>query len=125
MRTPKIEALYRLIDWLNKNRNSNITKLPLDNSPLSDNAWLSGFIEADGNFYSSFNVKGIAEGLRHYMKISQKSIYNDKNSNILTENNTNLNIMETIREFLKVKNVYEIKRTKEKYLELGWPGPII
>jgi hypothetical protein len=73
MRTPKIEALYRLIDWLNKNRNSNITKLPLDKSPLSDNAWLSGFIEGDGNFYSSFNVnvKGIAEGLRHYMRISQ------------------------------------------------------
>jgi hypothetical protein len=54
------------------------------------------------------------------MRISQKSIYNDKNSNILPENNTNLNIMERIREFLKVKNVYEIKRTREKYLELAY-----
>lgn len=32
MRTPKINALYRLIDYLNNN-GQNIKKLPLDNSP--------------------------------------------------------------------------------------------
>jgi len=39
MRTPKIEALYRLIDWLNTRpkSNSEIIKLELDNSSLGSN----------------------------------------------------------------------------------------
>ena len=64
MRTPKIEALYRLIDWFNnrKNKNESLLKLGLDTSNLGSNAWLSGFIEADGNFYCGFNrnSEGIA-----------------------------------------------------------------
>ena len=48
MRTPKIEALYRLIDWL---KDSSIKKLPLNTEPLDSNAWLAGFIEGDGHFY--------------------------------------------------------------------------
>jgi hypothetical protein len=79
MRTPKIEALYRTIDWLNNyiNNNNNllgpeatITELifearghkiiilenkPLDSSPIDSNAWLSGFTDADGNF--SINIQ--------------------------------------------------------------------
>ena len=51
MRTPKIYSLYSLIDWLNKKfEEINISKNPLNDSPLDSNAWLSGFIEADGNF---------------------------------------------------------------------------
>lgn len=73
MRTPKIEALNRAINWLNyyikenKNRNnllsstklilSKISKLenkPLDNSAIDSNSWLAGFTDADGNF--SINI---------------------------------------------------------------------
>ena len=51
MRTPKIFALYNLIDWLNANfEEMDISKKPLNNSPLDSNAWLAGFIEADGSF---------------------------------------------------------------------------
>jgi hypothetical protein len=51
MRTPKIYNLYSLIDWLNKKfEEINISKNPLNDSPLDSNAWLSGFIEADGHF---------------------------------------------------------------------------
>ena len=51
MRTPKIYALYNLIDWLNlRFEEINIPKKSLNNSPLDSNAWLSGFIEADGHF---------------------------------------------------------------------------
>lgn len=55
MRTPKMVQLYKLIDWIGtKGENPTILpKLPLDNTPLNSNAWLSGFIEADG----SFNVR--------------------------------------------------------------------
>ena len=49
-RTPKILALYKAIDNLNKWRNANIVKLPLDNSRLDSNGWLAGFIDTDGHF---------------------------------------------------------------------------
>ena len=49
MRTPKINQLYNLINYINA-RGFNINQLPLDNSSLNSNAWLSGFIDADGHF---------------------------------------------------------------------------
>lgn len=55
MRTPKIEALHRLINWLN---NKNIDKefivcLGLDSSPLDSNSWFAGFSDADSYFQVS------------------------------------------------------------------------
>lgn len=50
LRTPKINQLYSLIDWLNFNHSSNIEKLGLDKSSLSSNNWLAGFVDADGSF---------------------------------------------------------------------------
>jgi len=64
MRTPKIEALHRAINWYNtynqtKSLNNilkndgldfNINLLPLDKSPINSNSWLAGFTDADGNF---------------------------------------------------------------------------
>nr|QCW06881.1 hypothetical protein [Drechslerella brochopaga] len=116
MRTPKIEALYRLIDWLNarSNEKSKLSKLGLDNSSLGNNPWLTGFLEADGNFYCSFDLdtQGIAKIVKNYMRISQKQEYKIS-SDISKENNSNFQIMEKIREFLDVKIVNEIKRTKK------------
>jgi len=123
MRTPKIEALHRLIDWLNArlDEKSKIVKLGLDNSSLGNNPWLTGFIEADGNFYCGFdlNSEGIATVVKSYMRVSQKQLYKIT-SDIPKENNSNFQIMEKIREFLDVKNVSEIKRTKENYVELSY-----
>jgi len=50
LRTPKIHQLHKLIDWLNKNHNANIIKLPLKDSSLYEDGWLSGFIDSDGSF---------------------------------------------------------------------------
>ena len=58
-RTPKIDQLHKLIDWLNNKYSMAISKLPLDNSPLDENSWLTGFIEADGGFYIRFSLKQI------------------------------------------------------------------
>ena len=58
-RTPKIHQLYLLIDWLNKKHSMNLEKLPLDNSPLHNNSWLAGFIDADGCFYIRNSLKQI------------------------------------------------------------------
>jgi len=81
MRTPKIEALHRLIDWLNARttdgENKQIYKLSLDKSWLGSNPWLSGFIESDGNFYCEFklNSEKIATIVKGYMRVSQKQSY--------------------------------------------------
>lgn len=58
-RTPKISQLHLLIDWLNNKHNINISKLPADNTPLNQNGWLAGFIEADGNFFIGYSEKQI------------------------------------------------------------------
>lgn len=51
MRTPKIHSLNALIDWYNsKDSSLNINKKSVDKSIITSNAWLSGFIEADGHF---------------------------------------------------------------------------
>ena len=50
MRTPKLEAQHRLIDLINEEKNINLIKHKLDLSPINKNNWLSGFIDADGNF---------------------------------------------------------------------------
>lgn len=71
MRTPKVEALDRTINWINNYiSNNQDSKLPktkliisqinklekkdLDNSSIDSNAWLAGFSDADANF--SINI---------------------------------------------------------------------
>lgn len=57
-RTPKIEALHRLINWLNnKNKFETLELLPLDNSNILSNSWLAGFSDSDANFYISYSIK--------------------------------------------------------------------
>jgi len=82
MRTPKIKALHRLIDWLNNKFFYNVVKLPpkldLDKVITTSHAWLTGFIESDGNFYCGFNLNpkgGIAKIVKCYMRISPKKSY--------------------------------------------------
>lgn len=50
LKTPKIYQLHNLIDWLNKNHNTNISKLPLNKDNVENSSWLSGFVDADGSF---------------------------------------------------------------------------
>jgi len=123
MRTPKIEALHRLINWLNArlDEKSKIAKLGVDQSSLGENPWLAGFIEADGNFYCSFdlNSEGITKVVKSYMRVSQKQMYKTT-SDLPNQNHSNLQIMEKIREFLDVKTVSVIKRTKKDYVELAY-----
>lgn len=119
MRTPKIKALHRLIDWLNGRSTDGfkLTKLDLDKTYLGNNPWLTGFIESDGYFYCEYklNNEGIATLVKIYMRISQKQSYNSTDS----ENNSNLYVMDKIREFLEVKKVTEITRNRPNYTELA------
>lgn len=123
MRTPKIEALYRLINWLNAKYKDKpeIVKLGLDSSSLGSNPWLAGFIEADGHFYCSFdlNPQYIANTVKCYMAISQKNLYK-ANSDLSPKDNSNIYIMEKIQEFLDVKNVNQFKRIRGNFTELAY-----
>ena len=87
MRTPKIEALHRLINWYNKNYGLQIPLLYLDTSPLINNSWLSGFFDADGSFYfflkkiylnwSYDEFKQSISNLQYYFRISQRQMYSN------------------------------------------------
>ena len=76
-RTPKIEQLYKLIDWMNKKHSMNITKLPLNESPILKDSWLSGLIDADGNFYIRNSLKQII----CKFNLEQRMIYPKTNEN--------------------------------------------
>jgi hypothetical protein len=58
-RTPKIEQLYKLINWMNKQHSMDIKNLPLNDSSILNDSWLSGFIDADGHFYIRNSLKQI------------------------------------------------------------------
>jgi hypothetical protein len=73
MKTPKINSLYKLIDWLNnKNPNLNLTKLPLNTDPLNNDAWLSGMIESDGHFSVRTTMTGKYPKIECKFELSQR-----------------------------------------------------
>lgn len=84
MRTPKINALYKLIDWLNKRFNElNIIKAPIDKTALIDNAWLSGFIEADGHFSVRTTTISRYPKMECKFELSQRQKDHNGNSNLI------------------------------------------
>ena len=73
MKTPKINSLYKLIDWLNnKNSNLNLTKLPLNTDSLKNDAWLSGMIESDGHFSVRTTMTGKYPKIECKFELSQR-----------------------------------------------------
>ncbi len=119
MRTPKIEALYRLIRWFNFKHHTNIPLLAIDSVPLRDSSWLSGMLEADGSFYLNWklNKNDMPISIIYYLRLTQKQTYSrrlDPSINV-----SNLNFMEKIAEFFKTK-VILIERDKGSYIEKAY-----
>jgi hypothetical protein len=119
MRTPKIEALNRMINWWNLHYLTKIILLPLDNSPIQSNNWLTGLIDADGSFYFNWGIgkKGMPINLQYYMRVSQKMNY-------LKENNlfdiSYFSIMNKIAKFLNVPLRYIIRHRQNNYIEKAY-----
>uniref|UniRef100_UPI002028ED1E hypothetical protein n=1 Tax=Russula rosea TaxID=176822 RepID=UPI002028ED1E len=106
MRTPKIYSLYYLIDWLNfKFKEINIPKKPLNNSSLDSNAWLSGFIEADGHFSVRTTITSKYSKVECKFELSQRQIDH--------KGNNNLDFLEFIAKFL-LSSVKAIRVNKSK-----------
>ena len=108
MRTPKIHALWKLIDWLNFKNDLNILKKPLNTTSLDSDAWLSGFIEADGHF--AVRTTTTAKYSRVECKFELVQSQKDHN------NRSNLDFLEIIANFLlsSVKTT-RINRPKPEY----------
>jgi hypothetical protein len=93
MRTPKIHALNSLIDWLNfKFKEINIPKKSLSINLLDSDAWLSGFIEADGHFSVRTTISSKYPRVECKFELSQRQV--DHNGN------NNLEFLEIIANFL-------------------------
>ena len=97
LRTPKIHQLHNLIDWLNQNHSTNITKLPLKDSSLSENGWLSGFLDSDGSFsvqHTKLENGAKKRKISCRLRIEQRMldpITNDSYSKVLTDISNFLN----------------------------------
>lgn len=71
--TPKITEFNMLIDWLNSHKNLNIQKLSLKKDNLN-NAWFSGFSDADSNFYLRTTTTGKKDRFAATFRIDQRLI---------------------------------------------------
>lgn len=105
IRTPKIYKLNKLIDYLN-NKGYDINKYPLDLTLLNSNAWLSGFIEADGHFSVrvSTDKKNILKKIACSLEITQSQRIID------LDGNNNFNVLSLIGKYL----LCQVKETKSK-----------
>lgn len=123
-RTPKLEALHRMIHWLNEhNKFEKLDLLPLDNSNLNLNAWLAGFSDCDSNFLITYsNSNGIAKDIKLVFRISQRQIYH-RDSELGT---SYLPVLTDIAKVFKTKgersSPFERNRVNQKnnYIELGY-----
>lgn len=73
MRTAKIVSLNKLINWLNcRYENLGLDLNPLNKELLTNNSWLSGFIEADGHFSLRTTETGKYPRIECKLEISQR-----------------------------------------------------
>jgi hypothetical protein len=112
MRTPKIEALHRMIILVNKSSNLSIPLLPLDTSSIGSNAWFSGYVDADGSFeiVSSTGSNKAITGIKCRFRIEQRQNYHKLSDSHSTSYQ---GIMEIIALFFNGK-LTSIVRVKEE-----------
>lgn len=118
MRTPKIEALHRAINWFNKFYNCNINCLSLDLSPIDSNAWLAGFTDGDGNFsitLTNRKKKGnvTSKRIQAFFRIELRQTYH-RNVSIEQGGSSYFVILSKIATYLSVNLYSRIREQKDK-----------
>ena len=118
MRTPKIEALHRAIDWINERLHSVISKKDLDLSPIDSNSWLAGFTDGDGNF--SLNLtnrkkagKTTSKRVQAFFRIELRQNYHRK-SDLQHVGTSYFNILNKIATYLDVALYNRTREQKDK-----------
>lgn len=118
-RTPKQEALNRLIDWLNAKSLKYLDKgalkknNKLDLSPIENNSWLAGKIDADGNFNIIIGPRKNTNNIRiqAQFRLELRQFYHRSTLNKLVSTSY-LDIMSYIANYQGV-NVYNRARIQE------------
>ena len=82
MKTNKIYALHKLIDWYNKYKSISFEKKALNTDSMTSNSWLSGFIEADGHFSVRSTELGKHPRIECKFELSQRRLDNYKRDNL-------------------------------------------
>lgn len=59
LRTSKYLTLHRMIKFMDQD----VPLQAIDTTPLSQNSWLAGFIDADGNFNINYNVNSSGDAI--------------------------------------------------------------
>jgi hypothetical protein len=86
LRTGKIVALNNLIAHLNSRAQLDLQVRPLDLSPIKCNAWLAGFIDADGSFQVRTSLTSKYPRIANSFELTQsaENNYNSSNEKIMT-----------------------------------------
>ena len=98
MRTPKIYALHRLIDWLNNKLNLSIEKKGIDHSNLNINSWFAGFIDADGHFSVRRSLNSKYPKVECKFELCQRQIDHNQQSNLEFLNLIGQYLLTTVKE---------------------------
>ncbi len=131
MRTPKIEALERTLNWLNdyisKNQDSKLpstqnllTKISLlsikslDSTPIDNNPWFTGFSDADANFSINIYKRSNKNSMRVQMfyRLEIKQTYHKFDS--IANQVSFFPVMSKISEFLNTSVLSRTRLVKDK-----------
>jgi LAGLIDADG endonuclease len=115
MRTPKIEALHRAINWLNEFSTQKINCLNLDLSPIDSNAWLAGFTDGDGNFSINLidrkkNGQITSKRIQTFFRLELRQTYH-RYVSVELGGDSYFSILNKIASYL---DVYLLSRTREQ-----------
>lgn len=112
-KTIKINDFHLLIDFLNRRfPGLNIAKQDLDQTPLSSNSWLSGFIDSDGYFFVRLNKKSVQCGFELVQACISKKGYNKRQIMNLIGEFLQTEVKEISKAYCKSKNQYVVNITK-------------
>ena len=109
-RTSKLHDWNLLINYLNKKfTDLNAELLNVDNSPLDSNAWLSGFIDADGYFGVGLSSKRVSCVFELVQAISDKKGNDKKDIMLRLATFANVNLNTASKAYVQSKSQYVVK----------------
>lgn len=113
LRTPKLFDFNNLIDWMNL---TSMDKTDFDTSSLESNAWLSGFIEADGHFSVRTSLSSKYPKIECKLEISQRRIGKNDISNKLFLQPIAYLLLTTVKDIRSYSNYpqYRVRTTSLK-----------
>lgn len=116
MRTNKVYALHRLIEWYSQYKNIFIEKKGHNGGSILSNAWLSGFIEADGHFSIRSTESGKYPKIECKFELTQRQKDQNKRDNIFFLEEIALNFESIVKPIRKDSDSpeYRIRTTNLK-----------